>query len=123
MTISYFTEFICEGTITRTDFQYFIQELACNREVDANSFGMSIELEGAAITVYNPAGLEAHLGILDPSRERGLLGRAVIYRVADLAALAALLEKNGVAVRQVGSRLIVDPAPGQGACYCFEEAR
>ena len=33
-----------------TDFQYFIQELACNREVDANSFGMTVALEGAAIT-------------------------------------------------------------------------
>ncbi|MCO6408355.1 VOC family protein [Hoeflea alexandrii] len=106
-----------------TDFQYFIQELACNREVDANSFGMSVELEGATITVFNKAGLETHLGIVDPSRERGLLGRALVYRVSDLQALSALLLKNEVPVRQVAGRLIVDPAPGQGACYCFEEIR
>lgn len=106
-----------------TDFQYFIQELACNREVDANSFGMSVELEGATITVFNKAGLETHLGIVDPSRERGLLGRAVVYQVQDLQALSALLLKNEVPVRQVAGRLIVDPAPGQGACYCFEEIR
>jgi hypothetical protein len=106
-----------------TDFQYFIQELACNREVDANSFGMSVELDGATVTVFNKAGLETHLGIVDPSRERGLMGRAVVYRVADLQALSALLLKNEVAVRQVAGRLIVDPAPGQGACYCFEEIR
>jgi hypothetical protein len=42
-----------------TDFQYFIQELCDNREVDANSFGMTIELDGAAVTVLNRAGLEA----------------------------------------------------------------
>lgn len=106
-----------------TDFQYFIQELACNREVDANSFGMSIELDGATITVYNKAGLETHLGVTDPSRERGLTGRGVVYKVADLAALASLLVENGVVARQVAGRLIVDPAPGQGAYYCFEETR
>jgi len=106
-----------------TDFQYFIQELACNREVDANSFGMSVELEGATITVYNKAGLETHLGVTDPSRERGLNGRAVVYQVTDLAALSTLLLANDVTARQVGGRLIVDPAPGQGAYYCFEEIR
>ena len=106
-----------------TDFQYFIQELACNREVDANSFGMSVELDGATVTVFNRAGLETHLGIVDPSRERGLLGRAVVYRVRDLQALAALFLKNNVTARQVAGRLIVDPAPGQGVCYCFEEIR
>lgn len=106
-----------------TDFQYFIQELACNREVDANSFGMSIELDGATVTVYNKAGLETHLGVTDPSRERGLTGRGVVYKVTDLAALASLFVDNGVVARQVAGRLIVDPAPGQGAYYCFEEMR
>ena len=94
-----------------------------NRETEANSFGMSVELDGATVTVFNKAGLETHLGIVDPSRERGLLGRAVVYRVRDLQALAALLLKNSVTVRQVAGRLIVDPAPGQGAYYCFEEIR
>ncbi|MDF1608917.1 VOC family protein [Hoeflea sp. YIM 152468] len=106
-----------------TDFQYFIQELACNREVDANSFGMSIKLDGAAITVLNKAGMGVHLGLPDTSRDRGLIGRAVVYKVDDLAATAALLLENGLAARQVAGRLIVDPAPGQGACYCFEETR
>lgn len=106
-----------------TDFQYFIQELCDNREVDANSFGMTIELEGASVTVLNRAGLEAFLGVFDPGRERGLLGRAVAFKVRDLVALTELLQKNGIAAREHGSRLIVDPAPGQGAIYCFEEIR
>lgn len=107
-----------------TDFQYFIQELACNREVEANSFGMSVELDGATITVYNKAGMEAHLGVdTGASRERGLLGRAVVYKVADLQALSALLHANVVPVRQVAGKLVIDPAPGQGAFYCFEEIR
>ncbi|WP_417433517.1 VOC family protein [Hoeflea sp.] len=106
-----------------TDFQYFIQELACNREVDANSFGMSVKLDGATVTVFNKAGLETHLGVMDPSRERGLIGRAVVYQVRDLQALGALLLENNVTARQVAGRLVVDPAPGQGAYYCFEEIR
>ena len=106
-----------------TDFQYYLQELACNREVEANSFGLSVELAGSTITVFNKAGMEAHFGVLDPMVERGLLGRAIVFKVGDLAALTELLAANGVAARAFGSRLIVDPAPGQGACYCFEETR
>jgi len=105
------------------DFQYFIEELCNNREAEANSFGMSVELEGATITVFNKAGMEVHFGVLDGQAERGLLGRAVVFRVADLVALTELLHANGVAAREFGSRLIVNPAPGQGAYYCFEESR
>jgi hypothetical protein len=106
-----------------SDFQYFLQELCDNREVDANSFGMTIELDGASVTVLNPAGLEAFLGVIDTGRARGLLGRAVAFKVGDLVGLTELLNANGVTAREVGSRLIVDPAPGQGAIYCFEEIR
>jgi len=106
-----------------TDFQYFLEELCNNREVEANSFGMSIELDGATVTVFNRAGVETHLGVTDSSRERGLLGRAVVYQVTDLSAVAALLLENDVPARQVAGKLIVDPAPGQGAFYCFEELR
>lgn len=117
---------VCEIILSEpnpTDFQYFIQELACNREVDANSFGMSVELESTTVTVFNKAGMESHFGVLDGSAERGLLGRAVVFRVTDLVALTELLHANGVAAREFGSRLIVNPAPGQGAYYCFEEKR
>jgi hypothetical protein len=117
---------ICEVILSEpnpTDFQYFIQEICDNREVDANSFGMTIELDGAAVTVLNRAGLEAFLGVIDSRRGRGLLGRAIVFQVGDLVKLTELLHVNGVAAREVGSRLLVDPAPGQGAIYCFEESR
>lgn len=104
-----------------TDFQYFIQELCDNREVDANSFGMTIELDGSAVTVLNRAGLQAFLGVLDERRERGLIGRALAFKVKDLVRMTELLNANGVMAREVGSRVLVDPAPGQGAIYCFEE--
>jgi hypothetical protein len=45
----------------------------------------------------------------------------VVYRVRS-AGFSALLLKNGL-LHEVAGRLIVDPAPGQGAIYCFEEIR
>ncbi|MDP2120040.1 MAG: hypothetical protein Q8K28_09065 [Hoeflea sp.] len=85
---------------------------------------MSVKLDGAVITVYNKAGMETHLGVdTGESRERGLLGRAAVYKVADLQALSALLLNNHETARQVAGKLMVDPAPSQGAYYCFEEIR
>lgn len=106
-----------------TDFQYFIQELCNNREVDAHSFGMSIELDGARVTVLNPAGMQAWYGRKASTHARGLRGRAIVHQVADLAATRALLEGRGVATRTIAGRLLVDEAPGQGAIYAFEENR
>lgn len=106
-----------------TDFQYFLQELCDNREVDANSFGMTIELDGSSVTVLNRAGMEAFLGVIDDDRERGLFGRAVVFTVDDLVKLTETLHENGIKAREVGSRVLVDPAPGQGVIYCFEASR
>jgi hypothetical protein len=53
---------------------------------------MTIELDGAAVTVLNRAGLEAFLGVIDTGRERGLLGRAMAFKVGDLVALTELLQ-------------------------------
>jgi hypothetical protein len=103
-------------------FSVFHPGTGDNREVDANSFGMTVELDGATVTVLNKAGLEAHLGVIDTARARPH-GSGVVYRVKVQRSgrLAAFEER--VAVRQVAGRLIVDPAPGQGAIYCFEEIR
>lgn len=106
-----------------TDFQYFIQELCNNREVDAHSFGMTIDLAGARVAVLNAAGMEAWYGRKVATHARGLRGRAIVYRVADLAATKARLEGSGIITRSIAGRLLVDEAPGQGAIYAFEENR
>lgn len=46
---------------------------------------------------------------------------AARFAVADLAATAATLRRNGVAHHMVGQRLVAPPAPGQGAIFAFEE--
>jgi len=104
-----------------TDFQYFIQELADNREVEAHSFGMEIALDGAMINVLTPEGLSVFFGMEARCHSRGLRARGVVYRVADLAATEAFLSGAGFGFDRKGNRLVVSPADGQGAFYAVED--
>ena len=104
-----------------TDFQYFVQKLADNREVDAHSFGMAIELDGATINVLTPDGLKAFFGVEVNCHARGLRARGVVYRVTDLAETEALLSSRGIALIRKDRKLVVMPEQGQGAFYAFEE--
>ncbi|MBW3098473.1 VOC family protein [Pseudohoeflea coraliihabitans] len=106
-----------------TDFQYFLQELADNREVDAHSFGIEIALQAAVINVMTPEGLENWFGTRRCAHGRGLRGRAVVFRVADLNATRSALANEDIPVREHAGRLIVDAAEGQGVLYAFEESR
>lgn len=103
------------------DFQYFLQELADNRKVEAHSFGIQVALDGAAINVLNPDGMRAWFGRLPTCEGRGLRARAIIFKTSNLDALAKHFAQTGIANRKIGGRLIVDEMPGQGAIYAFEE--
>ncbi len=46
-----------------TDFQYLLQEVADQRDVQAHSFGMDVDVPGGTISVLNPAGLSAWFGL------------------------------------------------------------
>lgn len=105
------------------DFQYFLQEVADNRETEANSFGMGIALDGAAVTVLNPDGMQAWFGRRTSTQERGLRGRAIVFRVEDAGATERHLSASGIATRRIGGRLIIDEAPGQGAIFAFEDTK
>jgi hypothetical protein len=104
-----------------TDFQYLLQTVARQRDVNAHSFGMDIDAANARISVLTPAGLDAFFAIAPQSTERGLHFEAIVFGVRDLAACRALLESNSVAYRMQGPRLVVDRAPGQGAVFAFQE--
>ncbi|WP_026614320.1 VOC family protein [Ensifer aridi] len=102
-----------------TDFQYLLQEGVDEREVSAHSFGMDIQAGSAKLTVLNPAGMEAFFGRSVSGAERGLRGRAVVFRVADLEATRALFAQNDIEFAEMGGRLIVPEAPGQGVIFAF----
>ncbi|RCS24321.1 VOC family protein [Phyllobacterium salinisoli] len=104
-----------------TDFQYLMQEIVNEREVNAHSFGMDIRAANANIAVLTPAGLEAFLGAkAPPLGERGLRLQGIVFAVRDLAYVERLLSGNGVAFEKRGARIVVQPAAGQGAIFAFE---
>ncbi|UGX87487.1 VOC family protein [Phyllobacterium meliloti] len=108
--------------VNPTDFQYLLQELVNQRDVNAHSFGMDIRAANANITVLTPAGLRSFLGLDASENERGLRLQAFVIGVRDLAAVETLLANNNISTEKRGSRLIVHKAPGQGAAIIFEAA-
>lgn len=104
-----------------TDFQYLVQLAADEREVEAHSFGMSVETPRGRITVLNSAGMLGFYGIESAATDRGLKGEAVVFRVEELAHCRRHFEHNGIEFTERGDRLIVAPAPGQGALFVFGE--
>lgn len=85
-----------------------------------NSAGISLGAANAGIEVLTPEALSAHYATDGETAGRGLQGRAVVFRVADLAVTGSLLAANGIAYHRISERLIVPPAPGQGAIFVFE---
>ena len=105
-----------------TDFQYLLQEAVDERRVSAHSFGMDIEARnGTRISVLNPAGMAGFFGKEISARSRGLRGRAVVFKVADLAETEQRLAANAVSFSRKDNRLIVPEAPGQGVIFAFGE--
>ncbi|KXF77349.1 lactoylglutathione lyase [Paramesorhizobium deserti] len=102
-----------------TDFQYLMQEIVNERDVNAHSFGMDIRAANANIAVLTPAGLKAFLGAEAP-QGRGLRLQGVVFAVHDLEKVEGLLSANGVAFEKRSARIIVHPAEGQGATFAFE---
>ncbi len=105
-----------------TDFQYLVQEAADERAVEALSFGMSVDTPRGRITVLNDAGLEGFYGIAPMAgTDRGLKGRAVVFKVASLTACQRALTQRGVMLQIRDNRIVVPPAPGQGVHFVFGE--
>lgn len=111
---------IVMSEVNPTDFQYPLQEVINQRDVNAHSFGMDIAAANANVTVLTPSGLQAFFGVEAPATERGLRLQAFVLGVRDLAAVETLLASNNIPIEKRGSRLIVHKAPGQGAAIAFE---
>ena len=104
-----------------TDFQYFLQDVFDQRRMDDHSFGIEFELGNARASVLTPTGLEAFCGLAGADTTRGLLHQTFVVAVDSLSRTAELLKKNGVETLEVGKRLLVPWAPGQGVPFLFEE--
>jgi len=104
-----------------SDFQYYLQDVMNQREVRSHSFGMDMEANNATITTLNDDGLKAYYGVESVPDLRGLRAFGLDVVVDDKAAVKKLLKKNGVEFQNIGERLIVPPANGQGATIAFVE--
>lgn len=80
--------------------------------------GMTIEAANAAIDLLEPPAMKRDYG----STDLGIRLRAIVVGVADPTAMETLLKSRNIAYRRRGARLVVHPAPGQGAIFAFEAA-
>lgn len=105
-----------------TDFQYVLQEVINQREVDSHSFGMDLKSGSANIAVYTPAGFEAYFGERIKCHSRGMRLRAFVVGVKSLAKAKSVLNKSKIAFDEIAGRLVVKPEIGQGYFLAFEKA-
>jgi hypothetical protein len=105
-----------------TDFQYLVQTVANEREVEAHSFGMDVKLPNATLSVLTHAGLKAFYDLDTHGERRGILMRGIVFGVRDLAQTRYLLKSRALDFVERGGKLIVKPQTGQGAAYIFEAA-
>ena len=116
---------IALGEPNPSDFQYFLQEVLNQRDINAHSFGIELQSGNANIAAYGAEGLKAWYGIgsncHSGSGARGLRFRAFSVGVKSLKAVEKHLKAKKVACRRIAHRLVVDHAPGQGCVIAFEE--
>ncbi|MDQ6437705.1 VOC family protein [Mesorhizobium sp. LHD-90] len=74
-----------------------------------------------AVEIVGNAQLASHYG-LDPAGDAGLHARAIRFSVAEIARASTLLGQSGLAHDIRDGRIVVPPAPGQGAAFIFEES-
>lgn len=105
------------------DFSDYLQTVCRSEDVEATKDGVDIATANGTLSLYTPDGLQKYYGVdAAPSTDRQG-PRLVAYEiaVASLDETAMILASRGVDVRQVGQRLIVANAPGQGSILAFVE--
>ncbi|MCY6380719.1 VOC family protein [Hoeflea prorocentri] len=103
-----------------SDFQYLLQEIADQREVNAHSFGIELDAGNATVLALNGTGLKAYFGVEGGTHARGLRMRGIVFATDRFDALEDRLKQNGIAFSFVGGRLVVPEHSGQGAFFAFE---
>ncbi len=101
------------------DFHEFLTHFTGMHEITATSFGISFDLGGGGrVEVMSPEGFRAFFGETAAADPRCFLGWRV--RVADLGAVAALLNENRVPFKALAGALVVPSEAAHGAALAFE---
>ncbi|MBB3591354.1 hypothetical protein FHX08_001698 [Rhizobium sp. BK529] len=109
------------GAPEPTAFSEFVTATVKATSVEETSFGLDVSTDNAKISLMTPEGLEAYFDLVTPDTDRGLRGRAILFAVGDRTVTEAHLAANGVTYTRKGNRILVEPAPGQGVLFAFEE--
>lgn len=101
-------------------FATFLQVVTGAEAAGDGNGRLAVTMANSRIEVLDPATLQNEFGV-SRSSERGLRGEAVVFRVAELAATARLLEANGVKHLRSAGMILVPREPGQGTLFAFSE--
>jgi hypothetical protein len=104
-------------------FGSFLQLAVSTTEIERTPFGVAIAAANVRISLLSPEGMEAYFDSVPLTVDKGLRGSAIVFRTTDLAVTEALLADNGMPYTRKNNRILVKPAPGQGAIFAFEETR
>ena len=105
------------------DFQHYLETLTGLDDPHSHAFGLDFTLPNATVSVLNGDGLKAQYGIKNAQENRGLTLVALDIWVGSGDKVQSLLGKHQVPFGRVGPRLVVNPAPGQGAHLAFTDAK
>jgi catechol 2,3-dioxygenase-like lactoylglutathione lyase family enzyme len=101
-----------------TDHHIFLEALTGVRDIRATSMGLTIPTPRGTIQVMDPRAFRQAFGT-DAPKDAGLRLAALVFTVADVAAMRGLLEKNGVNAREQAGRLVIGPEAALGATIAF----
>jgi hypothetical protein len=102
-----------------TDHYVLLETLTNVRDPHSSSLGLVFRTPRGVVLAFDPRGFRDTYGIEGP-RSRGLRVAALAFKVADLGATRALLERNGVTALEHRRKLIVSGAATRGAVIAFE---
>lgn len=104
-----------------SDFQYLLQQVVNQREVNAHSFGVDLAAANADVVALNSAGLRGFFGVQGGTHARGLRLRGIVFSLDDLHAMEQRLKDREIAYAFIAGRLVVAETAGQGAFFAFEQ--
>ena len=102
-----------------TDHHVFLETLVGVRDLRSSSLGLAIDTPRGDVLALDPRAFADSYGVEAP-HDAGLRVSALSFRVADLAATRALLERNGVPAREHRGKLVVSGPEARGAVIAFE---
>jgi hypothetical protein len=105
-----------------SDHHIFLSAFVGERELLANSTGVTVTTPRGEIQVMDPAAFASHFGTAAPNIEEGARLAAIRFAVGDLAKVRGVLGKAGIAAAEQMGRLVVPPTAAMGATLAFEAA-